>query len=129
MKNIVINNTNFTYKNLDIQTSIIEHVTLHLTLDRKVVNEKVIFDLFDRQDSNKLPKTYKFDVRHSLGSFYGCSIKKLDTYKDDITLEIISDYNNAKPLQQHRMDFIENVLSTPEEENTIKSNNTNNNHK
>ena len=108
---------------MDIQTSITNEVTLHLKFDRRLINESFIYDLYDRQFTTVYVSNYKFDIKHSLGSFYGCIIKKLDTYQNNIELEIISDHNNAKPLKEHRSEFIKNILSTHEDENSIKNNN------
>jgi hypothetical protein len=123
MKTIIIDGRSFEYSRLDIQTSLMNHITLHLTLNRSKIDEKFIFDKFDKQTTSIYKSEYAFDVRHSFGTFFSCYISKLDTYKDDMHLDIISDRNNAKPLQEHRNEIIEDILSTSNVKNDIKTNN------
>jgi hypothetical protein len=125
MKSISIGDKYINYERLDIQTSLLTHVTIHLTLDKNKIDQDFIYEKYDNQVKYSKAADYKFDIKHSLGSFYGCLISKMEIDSNKIYLEIKSDYNNAKPLKQHRIDIIEDILSTTDDDSNINTNNNN----
>lgn len=125
MRRITLGDKYLDYERLDIKTSDSTHITIHLTLDKNKVDKDYIYEKYDNQVIHNKASDYKFDIKHTLGSFYGCIISQMTVDKDTIQLEIRSDYNNAKPLKQHRTDIIQDILSTTNKDNTINTNNNN----
>lgn len=109
MKTILIDDKKFEYVNCDIQLSFGSHVTLHLTLPAQSIDRDFIFKKWDQQTSYN--KNYKFNIRTTKGTFYGCSMKSLNYDDKYFKIDILADHHDAKDIQQHRKEVIENLLS------------------